>query len=274
MKQISKIDSVNSVKSLREMMDIVDESKLGTTFDAVKKFGGGAMTGFKYPYSANLNPNSTSATMRGIRTGAPIGKNPVEYGAGTAATIGAGGAASELGSNDDPALSQPNTVAPQDPATRGSGYLDATNPGYNYKPYDDGGPGTVIDIDGDTSEPEAPASVAGHMKSKPHPAGQPASAKPKFDPAVQKQQYELKAKGYPVKTNGILDDATTKALDWERQSAERDSRITGYDDLKANMDQSIAPPEPFDNPQGDFDRMPELNESTELHRILQIAQWR
>jgi hypothetical protein len=115
------------------------------------------------------------------------------------------------------------------------------------------------------------------VDAPPHPAGQPASANVKFDPAVQKQQYELRAKGYPVKTNGILDDETTQALDWERQSAERDDRITGYDELKADMDQSIALPEPFDNPQGDFDRMPELNESTEpteLHRILQIAQWR
>ena len=114
-----------------------------------------------------------------------------------------------------------------------------------------------------------------------HPAGQPASAKPKFDPAVQKQQYELRAKGYPVKTNGILDDETTQALDWERQSAERDDRITGYDELTADMDQSIAPPEPFDNPQGDFDRMPELDESTHvtfkqddtLARIVQLAKW-
>jgi hypothetical protein len=114
-----------------------------------------------------------------------------------------------------------------------------------------------------------------------HPAGQPASAKPKFDPAVQKQQYELRAKGYPVKTNGILDDETTQALDWERQNAERDDRITGYDELKADMDQSIAPPELFDNPQGDFDRMPELDESTHvtfkqddtLARIVQLAKW-
>jgi hypothetical protein len=287
MKEILKTESVNSVKTLREMMDIIDEAALGSALSAAKKFGGGAMTGFKYPYSANLNPASTSATMRGIRTGAPIGKNPAEYGAGAASTIGATGAASELGSNEDPALSQHPAITPQDPATRGSGYLDATNPGYNYKPYDDGdpgtvididgedeGPGTVIDIDGEDKGPQSPTSVKSHMQSKPHPAGQPASAKPKFDPAVQKQQYELKAKGYPVKTNGILDDATTKALDWERQSAERDARITGYDELKADMDQSTAPPEPFDNPQGDFDRMPELNESTELHRILQIAQWR
>lgn len=281
MKETLKIDPVNYVNSLRDMMDIIDESALGSALSTAKKFGGGAMTGFKYPYSANLNPTSTSATMRGIRTGAPIGKNPAEYGAGAASTIGAAGAASELGSNDDPALSQPNAVAPQDPATRGSGYLDSTNPGYNYKPYDDGGPGTVIDIDGDTSEPAAPTTVASHMQSKPHPAGQPKSAKPKFDPAVQKQQYELKAKGYPVNTNGILDDATTKALEWERSSAERDARITGYDELKGDMDQTITPPEPFDNPQGDFDRMPELNESEHvsfkqdetLARIIQLAKW-
>ena len=261
MKRILETVPVNSVKSLREMMDIIDESALGSAVNAAKNFGGGAMTGIKYPYSAKLNPLSGSATMRGIRTGAPIGKHPAEFGAGAAA-IGAAGAASELGDTEDPELLQPYSASPQDPTTRGDGYADSSNPGYNYKPYDNGGPSA------------APTSVAGHMQSKPHPAGQPASATPKFDPAVQKQQYELKAKGYPVKTNGILDDATTKALAWERQSAERDARITGYDELNRDIDQTITPLEPFDNTQGDFDRMPELNESSDLPRILQLAQWR
>lgn len=204
MKRILETVPVNSVKSLREMMDIIDESALGSAVNAAKNFGGGAMTGIKYPYSANLNPLSGSATMRGIRTGAPIGKHPAEFGAGAAA-IGAAGAASELGDTADPELLQPYAASPQDPTTRGDGYADSSN---------------------------------------------------------------------PVKTNGILDDATTKALAWERQSAERDARITGYDELNRDIDQTITPLEPFDNTQGDFDRMPELNESSDLPRILQLAQWR
>jgi hypothetical protein len=132
---------------------------------------------------------------------------------------------------------------------------------------------------------------------KPHPAGKPKTSGAKFDPAVQKLQYELRAKGYPIKADGILGPDTQKVIDWENMSQDRDARVTGYDDLRANMDQSIEPVEPFDNTQGDFDHtdpsleIPEIPEipkdpnariaesvtfsqEDSLARIMQIAQWR
>jgi hypothetical protein len=114
--------------------------------------------------------------------------------------------------------------------------------------------------------------------AKPHPAGQPKSATPKFDPAVQKLQYELRAKGYNIKADGILGPNTQQAIDWENQTNATQDRIAGYDQLRADMDQSTVAPEPFDNTQGDFDRQPELNEHVtfsqgdSLARIIQLAR--
>jgi hypothetical protein len=122
-----------------------------------------------------------------------------------------------------------------------------------------------------------PYSTAPHA-DKPHPAGQPKTPKAKFDPAVQKLQYELQAKGYPIKADGILGPKTQQAIDWENQSANTQDRITGYDELKADMDQSIAPSEPFDNTQGDFDHADPIAEHVtfsqgdSLARIIQLAR--
>ena len=116
--------------------------------------------------------------------------------------------------------------------------------------------------------PLQPTTVKGHMQKPTHPAGQPKTPKANFDPAVQKLQYELRAKGYPIKADGILGPQTQKVLDWEKMSTSRNNA------LQTTTTNPINAPAPFDNLQGDFDRMPELNESSELHRILQIAQWR
>jgi Predicted Peptidoglycan domain len=98
-----------------------------------------------------------------------------------------------------------------------------------------------------------PYSTAPHA-DKPHPAGQPKTPKAKFDPAVQKLQYELQAKGYPIKADGILGPKTQQAIDWENQS------------------------EPFDNTQGDFDHSDPIAEHVtfsqgdSLARIIQLAR--
>jgi len=315
MKETLKLEPISSVKSLREMMDIVNEAgkaNVGSAMDAAKKFSGLALGGEL-------------------------------------------GAAAALGRNNDPALSQPNKATPQDPATRGSGYATDANPGYNYKPYKqpttpaqtnqsadnllnapqpysapkpemhqfnisdtsyeqdhpevapavaDGNDygnepsnntgvnlnpqrpngDAILNPNGNnqaTSIPKghddvktSPTTIKGHMQKPPHPAGQPKTPKANFDPAVQKLQYELRAKGYPIKADGILGPQTQKVLDWEKMSTSRDNAIGDYPALQTTMDEPITAPEPVDNTQGDFDRMPELNESTELHRILQIAQWR
>jgi hypothetical protein len=316
MKQILKTDSTNFVSSLRAMIDLVEgKANVGSAMDAAKKFSGLALGG--------------------------------ELGAATA-----------LGRNDDPALSQPNKAKPQDPATRGSGYATDANPGYNYKPYqppvhvdgpgiappsqsgqsadnllnpaspysapdpkmhqfnisdtpaepddlpaeapgmpgiapstmpadDLGGPsdldkaplgptGPIDKLGGPSDLDKAPPpTLKQHMNKPPHPAGLPKTPKAKFDPAVQKLQYELQAKGYPIKADGFLGPQTQKVLDWEHMSTARNDAIQDFGALQTTMDEPInTPDEPIDNSQGDFDRMPELNESTELHRILQIAQWR
>ena len=113
---------------------------------------------------------------------------------------------------------------------------------------------------------------------KPHPAGKPKTPGAKFDPAVQKLQYELRAKGYPIKANGILDAKTQEIIDWENLSKSRDNAIQDFDALQTTMNEPITAPEiPDENPQGDFERDPqELSESInyELDRIMQITQWK
>lgn len=107
-----------------------------------------------------------------------------------------------------------------------------------------------------------PFSSAAPHADKPHPAGQPKTPKAKFDPAVQKLQYELQAKGYPVKADGILGPKTQQAIDWENQTQATQDRITGYDELKADMDQSIAP----------VSETVTFNQEDSLARIIQLAR--
>lgn len=115
-------------------------------------------------------------------------------------------------------------------------------------------------------------------QAAPHPAGQPKTPKAKFDPAVQKLQYELQAKGYPIKADGVLGPKTQQAIDWEHRSTSTNNAIQDYPALQATMDEPITAPEPFDNTQGDFDRQPELNEHVtfsqgdSLARIIQLAR--
>lgn len=112
-----------------------------------------------------------------------------------------------------------------------------------------------------------------------HPAGLPKSPDAKFDPAIQKIQYELREKGYMVRTDGILDDETQQAYDWDKGNATRDASIQDYPALQSTMNEPItAPTAPIDNPQGGFDRMPEINEHVSftqedsLARIIQLAR--
>lgn len=134
-----------------------------------------------------------------------------------------------------------------------------------------------------------------------HPAGKPKTPGAKFDPAVQKLQYELRAKGYPVKADGILGPQTQKAIDWDRMDhgMPAEPEITGgandydaYDPYSDNTMDDADSYNPYDNnTQGDFDRHSDIenipddkdariaesvtfSQEDSLARILQIAQWR
>lgn len=134
-----------------------------------------------------------------------------------------------------------------------------------------------------------------------HPAGKPKTPGAKFDPAVQKLQYELRAKGYPVKADGILGPQTQKAIDWDRMDhgMPAEPEISGganeydaYDPYSDNTMDGTDSYNPYDdNTQGEFDRHGDIenipddkdariaesvtfSQEESLARILQIAQWR
>jgi hypothetical protein len=307
MKQTLKIDSNNSVSSLRAMMDIVE----GKAMDAAKKFSGLALGGELGAAAAlgrnndpalsqpnNATPQDPATRGSGYATDANPGYNYKPYKQPTTPAQTKQSAdnlvnAPQPYSAPKPEMHQFNisdTSYEQDhpevnPTPDGNDYGNepSNNTGVNLNPQRPNGDAilnpnsnnqaTAIPK-GPSDVPNAPTTVKSHV-NKPHPAGLPKTPKAKFDPAVQKLQYELQAKGYPIKADGILGPQTQKILDWESMSASRNNAIQDFGALQSTMDEPITTPdEPIDNTQGDFDRMPELNESTELQRILQITQWR
>lgn len=146
--------------------------------------------------------------------------------------------------------------------------------------------GGLSDLDKAPAYGPSPKGTAA-KPTLPHPAGKPKTPGAKFDPAVQKIQYELRAKGYPVKADGILGPQTQKAIDWDRMDhgMPAEPEITGG----ANEYDAYDPYD--DNTQGDFDRHSDIenipddenariaesvtfSQEDNLARILQIAQWR
>jgi len=160
--------------------------------------------------------------------------------------------------------------------------------------------GGLSDLDNAPAYGQSPKGTAA-KPTLPHPAGKPKTAGAKFDPAVQKLQYELRAKGYPVKADGILGPQTQKAIDWDRMDHGMPSEpeITGgandyteYDPYGDNSMDGADSYTPYDdNTQGDFDRHSDIenipdnpdariaesitfSQEDSLARLLQIAQWR
>jgi len=129
----------------------------------------------------------------------------------------------------------------------------------------------------------APQHGAASKPTPQHPAGIPKKPGAKFDPAIQKLQYELRAKGYNIKADGILGPQTQQILDWEefmksngadnaqyQQFAPDNPQGDEYRDPTANM------PEPgiFEDPTATISESVTFKQEDSLARILQIAQWR
>jgi len=283
MKKITETALLNSVKLLREKLAIIEggfnantrqdafgdaPDAIGATDDPMQNFSDYMNQG-----KDNVN-NAVGDLASGI--GHSIG-DPLKKGIPVAKDIGRSIGA--VGQGVGTAL---NRAAHGDFADHPENYphLGLTNP-EQYPDLSAAGSYELPHLDAAPHEfqPSDTSYAQDHpAAAKPHPAGQPKAPSAKFDPAVQKIQYELQAKGYPVKADGILGPKTQQAIDWENQTQSTQDKITGYDELRADMDQSTAPPAPFDNTQGDFDRQPELNEHVtfnqddSLARIIQLAR--
>lgn len=162
----------------------------------------------------------------------------------------------------------------------------------DHPPVDDlGGPSDLDKAPIGNKTGAAPKGTA--AKPTQHPAGQPTVPGAKFDPAVQKLQYELRAKGYPVKADGILGPKTRAALDWESKSsgntqgdfdrhpeemddannyADLDYQTPDYDDFDDSSDQSM--PNIPDDPNRRIAEHVSFKQDESLARIMQIANWR
>jgi hypothetical protein len=278
MKRISETVLLDSVRSLRETMALIEGAfgdapdAIGATEHPMQNFSNYMNTG-----KDNVN-NAVGDLASGIghsiadplKQGVPVAKDigrsigAVGQGVGTALNRAA------HGDFADHPEDHPENYPPLG-LTNPEEYPDLSPAGSYDLPHPDAAPHEFHPSDTSYAQ-DHPAAA------KPHPAGQPTAPKAKFDPAVQKLQYELQAKGYPIKADGILGPKTQQALNWENQTQSTQDRITGYDELRADMDQSTAPPAPFDNTQGDFDRQPELNEHVtfsqgdSLARIIQLAR--
>lgn len=276
MKKITETTLLNSVNSLRELMNIVNEASpiktIGGSEHPMQDFTDYMTTGTANAFKKDANDWGVDRFGGGVD---PTSIDPTKALAPNFKT-GRGGHTPPLG------LTNPEQYPDISPAGEFN-LPHPTLPPHEFNPSDtshaqDYPP--VDDLSGpsDIDKVVPKQSTALQTAAKPHPAGQPKTPKPKFDPAVQKKQYELIAKGYPIKADGILGPQTQKAIDWEKQSAARDASINDYSALQATMDEPITAPEPGENTQGDFDRMPELNEHVtfsnddSLARIIQLAR--
>lgn len=259
MKKITETTLLNSVKSLYETMKVVeaDTSRkaatkaIGASENPLGDFQKYATSGVADTFAKDASDWGVDRFGGGVNPAPekPLGlTNPVEY-----PDLSPAGASPELPHADLPQ----HEFNPSD-----------TSYAQDHPPVDDlSGPSDI-----DKVVPKQPVS------GTTHPAGQPKTPKPKFDPAVQKMQYELQAKGYPIQADGILGPKTQQAINWENQSASRDSAIQDFPALQATMDEPVTAPTPDENTQGDFDRMPELNEHVtfsnddSLARIIQLAR--
>ena len=267
MKKITETDLLNSVKLLRETISLLEagvDARTGRSSsfsDAPGAIGATDHPMQNFSDYANQGKDNVNSAIGDLASGIghSIGDPLINQGIPVAKDIGRSIGA--VGQGVGTAL---NRAAHGDFADHPEDYpekyphLGLTNP----EQYPDLSPAGSYDLPhpavlphefqpSDTSYDQDHSSAP--KAAKPHPAGQPAAPKTKFDPAVQKIQYELQAKGYPIKADGILGPRTQQAIDWENQSNATQDKISGYDQLRADMDQSTAAPEPFDNTQGDFD---------------------
>lgn len=234
---------LNSVKSLLESIKMHEATP--TRSDVTKAIGASEhpMQGFSDYMNKGKDTVNTAIGDLASGIGHSIG-DPLKQGIPVAKEIARGvgevgkGAYNNIANHVSSTFAQDNKDWGID---RFGGGAD-TNPIHTAPADDLSGPSDLDNVPAYTA-PSTGSAPKPHTTatSKPHPAGLPKAPTAKFDPAIQKLQYELRQKGYPdIPTNGILDAKTQKIIDWERMSAERDSRISGYDDLKAAMDQPIA----------------------------------
>lgn len=133
----------------------------------------------------------------------------------------------------------------------------------------------------------APQHGAAPKLTTQHPAGIPKTPGAKFDPAIQKLQYELRAKGYNIKADGILGPNTQQILDWEEFMKSNGADKSQYQQFAPDVntqgddyrDPTANTPEPEipDIPEDPAARIAEsvtFKQEDSLARLLQIAQWR
>jgi hypothetical protein len=262
MKKITETALLNSVKLLREKLAIIEggfnantrQDAFGDVPDAIGATDHPMQNFSDYMNQGKDNVNNAVGDLASgighsigdpLKKGIPIAK---EIGRGIGAVgQGVGTALNRAAHGDfaDHPEDHPENYPPLG-LTNPEQYPDLSAAGSYDLPHADAAP-HEFNPSGTSYAQDHPAPA------KPHPAGQPKSPGAKFDPAVQKIQYELQAKGYPIKADGILGPKTQQAIDWENKSQSTQDKISGYDQLRADMDQSTAAPEPFDNTQGDFD---------------------
>jgi hypothetical protein len=314
MKRILETVQVSSVKSIRDLMSIVEGRDYARPTDTSSSlpppnFQNDPMIQHPFKNATDFAHDNNAAVMDRISSafgGHDVGGHTAYgQGRGTAAKPSIGGPKSSVSASDAPDLASSLLKAQEKPNIFPTPDMHKFNPSdtsfaQDHPPVDDlGGPSDLdkAPLGGKTGPAPAPIGTA----AKPHPAGKPKTPGAKFDPAVQKIQYELRAKGYPVKADGILGPQTQKAIDWDRMDHGMPSapEITGgandYDEYDPYGDNTLDDTDSYnpysDNTQGDFDRHSDIenipddkdariaesvtfSQEESLARILQIAQWR